>query len=130
MSVTYHKVQGMLSNLTSEQNMLRSSSLSFSFRKTYKAAFLTLFFFVMHIQPRGLFPQKKKKFELGALKVFSYLYPNATSLTRVHGGSNTTIPHNTVVMRYFSLFEYQPKCTWMHLHVTQSETIHPHNMVM
>ena len=44
----------------------------------------------------GMLPQKKK-FKLGALRSLlrSYLYPNATSPTRVHGGSNTAVRHNT-----------------------------------
>ena len=39
----------------------------------------------------------EKFIKLGALRSLlrPYLYPNATSLTRVHGGSNTTVRHNT-----------------------------------
>ena len=45
--------------------------------------------------PVGMLPWKI--FKLGALRSLlrPYLYPNATSPTRVHGGSNTTIRHNT-----------------------------------
>ena len=36
----------------------------------------------------------KKKLKLGALRLL-LRYPNATSPTRVHGGSNTAVHHNT-----------------------------------
>ena len=44
---------------------------------------------------RGLGPCFPRK--LGALRLLlrPYLYPNATSPTRVHGGSNTIVRHNT-----------------------------------
>ena len=40
--------------------------------------------------------------KLGGLRLLlrSYLYPNTTSMTRVHGGSNTTICHNIHVSRH------------------------------
>ena len=39
----------------------------------------------------------EKSLKLGALRLLlrSYLYPNATSPTRVHGGSNYIVRHNT-----------------------------------
>ena len=44
----------------------------------------------------GMLPPKNFV-KLGALRSLlrPYLYPNATSPTRVHGGSNTTICHDT-----------------------------------
>ena len=37
---------------------------------------------------------REEKFALRSL-LRSYLYPNTTSPTRVHGGSNTAVCHNT-----------------------------------
>ena len=50
---------------------------------------------LMHAHARGVWVHAPQK--LGALRPLlrSYLYPNATSPTRVHGGSNTAIRHDT-----------------------------------
>ena len=46
---------------------------------------------------QGHAPPEKKNFKLGVLKSLlrPYLNPNTTSQTRVHGGSNTAVHHNT-----------------------------------
>ena len=45
---------------------------------------------------RGMLP-REKIFKLGALRLLQWphLCPNATSPTRVHGGGNTAIHHDT-----------------------------------
>ena len=45
----------------------------------------------------GGMPPQKNYFKLGALRSLlrPYLYPNATSPTRVHGESNTSVRHDT-----------------------------------
>ena len=52
-----------------------------------------------HTHARGVWGHAppEKFFKLGALRLLlrPYLYPNATSPTRVHGGSNTAVRHNT-----------------------------------
>ena len=52
-----------------------------------------------HAHTRGVLRHAppEKFFKLGALRSLlrPYLYPNATSPTRVHGGSNTAIRHDT-----------------------------------
>ena len=52
-----------------------------------------------HAPTRGVWGHAPagKFFKLGALRLLlrPYLYPNATSSTRVHGGSNTTVRHDT-----------------------------------
>ena len=53
-----------------------------------------------HTHARGVWghaPPQKFFFKLGALRSLlrPYLYPNATSPTRVHGESNTSVRHDT-----------------------------------
>ena len=52
-----------------------------------------------HAHARGVWGHvpPEKFLKLGALRLLlrSYLYTNATSPTRVHGGSNTAVRHDT-----------------------------------